>query len=38
MLNDEQPISGAVIEALRNYEIRPVPWTERLDVIAELAA
>jgi hypothetical protein len=38
MLNDEQPISGAVIEALRNYEIRPVPWTQRIEVVTELAA
>jgi hypothetical protein len=38
ILNDEQPISGGVIDALRNYEIRPVPWTHRADVVAELAA
>jgi hypothetical protein len=38
MLNDEQAISGAVIEAFRNYEIRPVPWTQRVEVITELAA
>ena len=38
MLNDDQPISGAVIEALRNYEIRPVPWAERVEVVTELAA
>jgi hypothetical protein len=38
ILNDEQPISTTVIEALRNYEIRPVPWTQRADVVAELAA
>jgi hypothetical protein len=38
MLNDEQPVSGAVIDAFRNYEIRPVPWTQRLEVVTELAA
>lgn len=38
VLNDEQPISGPVIEAFRNYDIRPVPWTGRIDVLTELAA
>jgi len=38
VLNDEQPISGGVIEALRNYDIQPVPWTQRIDVLTELAA
>jgi hypothetical protein len=38
VLNDEQPIPGAVLEAFRNYDIRPVPWTERIDVVMELAA
>lgn len=38
VLNDEQPISGAVIEAFRNYDIRPVAWTDRIDVLTELAA
>ena len=38
VLNDEQPISGSVIDALRNYDIRPVPWTQRIDVVMELAA
>ena len=38
VLNDEEPISGAVIEALRNYGIRAVPWTDRIDVVTELAA
>ncbi len=38
VLNDEQPIPGAVIEAFRNYDIRPVPWTQRIDVVTELAA
>ena len=39
MLNDiEQPVSGNVIDALRNYQIRPVPWTDRAQVVPELAA
>ena len=39
MLNDiEQPVSGNVIEAFRNYQIRPVPWSERVKVVLELAA
>jgi hypothetical protein len=39
MLNDnEQPISGSVIEAFRNYQISPVPWGERAKVVPELAA
>ena len=38
MLNDEQAISGAIVDALRNYGIRPVPWAQRVDVVAELAA
>jgi hypothetical protein len=39
VLNDaEQPISGAVIDAFRNYDIRPVPWKERIEVVTELAA
>jgi hypothetical protein len=37
-LNDEQSVSGAVIDALRNYDIRPVLWTERVEVVTELAA
>jgi hypothetical protein len=38
VLNDEQQISGGVIEALRNYDIRPVQWTDRIEVVMELAA
>jgi hypothetical protein len=38
VLNDEQPLSAAVIDALRNYEIQPVPWRERVQVVMELAA
>ncbi len=38
MLNDEQPISGGVVDAFRNYDIRPVSWTQRVEVVAELAA
>jgi len=38
VLNDEQPISGGIIDALRNYNIRSVPWTQRIEVVTELAA
>ena len=38
LLNDEQAISGAVVEALRNYDVHPVPWTQRIDVVMEFAA
>jgi len=38
-LNDqEQKVSQNVIEALRNYEVRPVPWSEVEIVREELAA
>ncbi|MGA2878788.1 MAG: DUF1828 domain-containing protein [Bryobacteraceae bacterium] len=39
MLNDvDQLISGNVIDALQNYQIRPVPWSVRAQVVTELAA
>ncbi len=39
ILNDsEQPVSGAVLEAFRNYHITPVPFSRRAEVVAELAA
>jgi len=39
LLNDtEQAVSPAVLDALRSYEVRPVPWSEREDVRGELAA
>jgi Domain of unknown function DUF1829/Domain of unknown function DUF1828 len=38
VLNDEQPISGSIIDAFRKYDIRPVPWTQRVEVVTELAA
>ena len=39
MLNDtEQPVSGGVIDALQNYQICPVPWTDRAQVVLKLAA
>ena len=38
-LNDsQQPVSTAVLDALRNYEVRPVLWTKREEVREELAA
>jgi Domain of unknown function DUF1829/Domain of unknown function DUF1828 len=39
ILNDtEQPVSGSVIDAFRSYQIQPVPWHERAQVVPELAA
>lgn len=38
VLNDQELVSGDVIEALQNYEIRPVLWHARAEVVAELAA
>jgi hypothetical protein len=39
VLNDtEQPLSANVIEAFRNYQIKPVPFSQRVDVLTELAA
>lgn len=39
ILNDrEQRVSGNVQEALRNYDVHPVLWTEREEALAELAA
>jgi hypothetical protein len=39
LLNDsEQAVSQAVVDALRNYEVRPVPWSQRERVREELAA
>lgn len=39
LLNDtERSVSPAVEEALRSYEVRPVSWSQRADVMEELAA
>lgn len=39
LLNDsEQPVSSAVLEALRNYDVHPVPWSQRESVREELVA
>lgn len=39
LLNDsEHPVSAAVVDALNNYDVRPVPWSRREDLVAELAA
>ena len=39
VLNDtEQAISGGVIDAFRNYQIQPVPFSRRAEVVTELAA
>ena len=39
ILNDsEQSISPAVVDALRSYDVNPIPWSIREDVREELAA
>jgi len=38
LLNDEQDVPRGVVEALSSYKIRPVVWSERLEVVQELAA
>jgi hypothetical protein len=39
MLNDtEQPAPQAVLDALRNYDVKPVPWSQRESVREELAS
>lgn len=39
LLNDsEQPVSSAVIDALRSYDVRPVAWSERESIREEMAA
>jgi hypothetical protein len=39
VLNDsEQRLSGGVLDAFRNYQIQPVPWSKRGEVVSELAA
>jgi hypothetical protein len=39
LLNDaEQAVTPSVLDALRSYDVRPIPWSRREDVRAELAA
>jgi len=39
ILNDsEQSVSDGVLDAMRNYEVRPVRWSNREDALEELAA
>lgn len=39
VLNDaEQSVSQAVVDALRSYNVRPVPWGKREEVREEFAA
>jgi hypothetical protein len=39
VLNDgEHAISGGVLDAFRNYQIHPVQWSHRAEVVSELAA
>lgn len=38
-LNDsERPVSAEIVEALRNYDVMPVPWSGREQVRVELAS
>jgi len=38
ILNDsEQVVSTAVTDALHNYDVRPIPWSKREEVLEELA-
>ena len=39
ILNDvEQPVSGGVLDAFRNYRIQAVPWSQRAEFVLEIAA
>lgn len=38
VLNDAEGVASDVTEALRAYEIRPVLWSQKLEVLEELAA
>jgi hypothetical protein len=39
LLNDsERPISASVMDALRSYDVQPIPWSKRDDIRMELAA
>jgi hypothetical protein len=39
VLNDlDQPIPGGVLDAFRNYQIQPVQWSDRAEIVTELAA
>ena len=37
LLNDsERTVSPSVMDALQSYDVRPIPWSKRLDVVEEL--
>lgn len=39
ILNDaEQPVSSSVLDALKNYDVRPIQWSRRDTVLQELTA
>ncbi len=39
VLNDqEEPVSAEILDAFRNYAIKPVLWSQRADTVSELAA
>ena len=39
VLNDsERAVSGNVLDAMKSYDVRPIPWSAREEVLKELAA
>jgi hypothetical protein len=39
LLNDtEQPVPGNVLDAFHSYQIQPVPWGQRAEIVTEIAA
>lgn len=38
LLNDAGDVSSAVVEALENYDLKPVPWSQRERALEQLAA
>ncbi|MHB9027060.1 MAG: DUF1829 domain-containing protein [Armatimonadota bacterium] len=37
ILNDtEQPVATAVLSALKNYDVQPIPWSKRESIVEEL--
>ena len=39
LLNDsERAVSSSVMDALQSYDVRPIPWSRRQDVVEELTA
>jgi len=39
LLNDSMmPVSSAVIDALTSYDVKPIPWSRRQEIVSEFAA